>query len=117
LPLARRERLAEMRYDLAAGRTLMLAHGFATMALVVPENPSLFHARNPFASGGVYEDPATGAAAAALAGYLRDAGWPHGGAIDILQGEDMGMPSRIHAEITAEPGASVRVSGAVRVMG
>ncbi|WP_195828580.1 PhzF family phenazine biosynthesis protein, partial [Bordetella pertussis] len=33
------------------------------------------HARNAFAAGGVYEDPATGAAAAALAGHLRDSGW------------------------------------------
>ena len=117
LPLASRQRLAEMRYDQAAGRTLMLAHGFATIALVYPERPAFFHARNPFASGGVYEDPATGAAAAALAGYLRDAGWPHGGAIDILQGEDMGSPSRIHAEIPPETGASIRISGTVRALG
>ncbi len=117
LPLASRQRLAEMRYDQATGRTLMLAHGFATIALVYPERPTSFHARNPFASGGVYEDPATGAAAAALAGYLRDAGWPHGGAIDILQGEDMGSPSRIHAEIPPETGASIRISGTVRALG
>ncbi|CDM25659.1 Phenazine biosynthesis protein PhzF [Castellaniella defragrans 65Phen] len=54
---------------------------------------------------------------AALAGYLRDAGWPHGGAIDILQGEDMGSPSRIHAEIPPEIGASIRISGTVRASG
>ena len=53
----------------------------------------------PFAAGGLVEDPATGAAAAAFAGYLRDLGWPHGGAIDIVQGEDMGFKSLIHAEI------------------
>ena len=34
------------------------------------------------------EDPATGAATAALAGYLRDPA-THGGAIDVVQGEDM----------------------------
>jgi predicted PhzF superfamily epimerase YddE/YHI9 len=67
-----------------------------------------------FASGGVYEDPATGAATAALAGYLRDLGWPHGGAIDIVQGEDMGSRSRLHADIPAEPGSSIRVSGSAR---
>jgi predicted PhzF superfamily epimerase YddE/YHI9 len=49
-----------------------LANGIATIDLVYAKEPSLFHARNPFAAGGVYEDPATGAAAAALAGYLRD---------------------------------------------
>jgi PhzF family phenazine biosynthesis protein len=114
LALKDRERLALMRYDMVEGRGLMLAHGFATISLVHAEAPDRFHARNPFASGGIYEDPATGAAAAALAGYLRDIGWPHGGAIEIVQGEDMGMPSRLHAEITPDIGGSIRVSGAVR---
>ena len=41
---------------------------------------------------------------------------PHGGMIEILQGEDMGVPSRLRAEITSEPGASIRVSGAARQM-
>lgn len=116
LALASREKLAAMRYDLEQGRQLMTAAGLITISLVHAETATRFHARNPFAAGGVYEDPATGAAAAALAGYLRDLGWPHGGAIDILQGEDMGVPSRLRAEITAEPGASIRVSGAARVM-
>jgi PhzF family phenazine biosynthesis protein len=87
-----------------------------TINLVYAEAARLFHSRNAFASGGVLEDPATGAAAAALAGYLRDLGWPHGGQIDIRQGEDMGMASLIHAEISQQAGASIRVSGEVRVM-
>ncbi len=116
LALTDRDRLAAMSYDLDAGRALMREHGLVTISLVYAETPRLFHARNPFASGGVYEDPATGAAAAALAGYLRDLGWPHGGAIDIVQGEDMGARSRLRAEITSEPGASIRVSGTARVM-
>jgi PhzF family phenazine biosynthesis protein len=116
LALKERSRLAEMRYDLATGRDLMLANGFATINLVHAKEPSLFHARNPFAAGGVYEDPATGAAAAALAGYLRDIDWAHDGAIEIMQGEDMGVPSRLHAEITPQRGASVRISGTVRVL-
>jgi PhzF family phenazine biosynthesis protein len=84
--------------------------------LIHAESPRRFHARNPFPIGGIYEDPATGAAAAAFAGYLRDLSWPHGGAIEIIQGEDMGMPSRLWVEITPEPGASVRVSGKARLM-
>ncbi len=116
LALTDRHRLAAMSYDLDAGRALMRKHGLVTISLVYAETPRLFHARNPFASGGVYEDPATGAAAAALAGYLRDQGWPHGGAIDIVQGEDMGARSKLRAEITSEPGASIRVSGTARVM-
>ncbi len=116
LALVSRQKLAAMHYDLERGREFMTAAGLITISLVYAETDTRFHARNPFAAGGVYEDPATGAAAAALAGYLRDLGWPHGGAIDILQGEDMGVPSRLRAEITTEPGASIRVSGAARVM-
>lgn len=86
------------------------------LSLIHAESDQLFHARNPFAVGGVYEDPATGAAAAALAGYLRDINWPHGGCIDIVQGEDMGMKSLLRAEFSDIAGSSVRVSGAARVM-
>ncbi|WP_176248508.1 PhzF family phenazine biosynthesis protein [Sulfitobacter sp. HGT1] len=114
LALKSRDRLAAMSYDLAAGRDLMRAHGIVTIALVWVEDNQRFHVRNAFASGGVIEDPATGAAAAAFAGYLRDIKWPHGGKITIIQGEDMGAKSIITAEIPDEKGASIRVSGEVR---
>jgi len=116
LALTSRQKLSALHYDLDAGRRFMVNAGIVTVSLIHAETASLFHARNPFAAGGVYEDPATGAAAAALAGYLRDRGWPHGGAIEIIQGEDMGVLSRLRAEITYELGASIRVSGAARVM-
>jgi PhzF family phenazine biosynthesis protein len=93
-----------------------LREGVGTFSLIYPEGPQRFHARNPFPIGGVYEDPATEAAAAALAGYLRDLSWPHGGAIEIIQGEDMGMPSRLHAEITPERNAGIRVLGTARLI-
>lgn len=114
IALATRSALAAMRYDLALGRTLMLANGLATISLVWAEDARRFHARNPFAAGGIYEDPATGAAAAALAGYLRDLRWPHGGSIEITQGEDMGVRCRLFAAIPDAPGAGILVSGAVR---
>ena len=116
LALASRDLLAAMRYDLEAGRALMAKHGLTTIVLAWVENPQRFHTRNPFAIGGVYEDPATGAGTAALAGYLRDLGWPHGGAIDVVQGEDMGMRSLLHAEIGPEQGSSIRVSGMARML-
>lgn len=116
LALNSREALKAMHYDQAAGRELMVRKGWATIVLVFAETEQFFHTRNPFAFGGVYEDPATGAATAALAGYLRDIGWAHGGVIDILQGEDMGSPSRLRAEITAQPGSSIRVSGIARYL-
>lgn len=114
LALADRARLAGMAYDLEEGRALMTAAGLTTIALVHARDRQHFAVRNAFASGGVLEDPATGAAAAAFAGYLRDLGWPHGGAIELVQGEDMGMRSRIHATIPEAPGSSIRISGTVR---
>ncbi|MDE5444096.1 PhzF family phenazine biosynthesis isomerase [Bradyrhizobium sp. CSA207] len=114
LALKSRQALARMTYDFERGRALMEKAGLVTVALVTMETPQLFHVRNAFAAGGVVEDPATGAAAAAFAGYLRDIGWPHGGAIDIVQGEDMGMRSLIRAEIGETAGSSIRVSGTAR---
>ncbi|GFM65708.1 PhzF family phenazine biosynthesis protein [Pseudomonas cichorii] len=114
LALNSRSKLKAMHYDQEAGRQLMVREGWATIVLVFAESEQFFHTRNPFAFGGVYEDPATGAATAALGGYLRDIGWPHGGVIDILQGEDMGSPSRLRAEIPEQPGSSIRVSGMAR---
>lgn len=116
LVLRSREKLAAMRYDLEQGRALLREAGWITIALVWVETPERFHARNAFASGGVYEDPATGAAAAALAGYLRDTDWPHGGAIEIVQGEDMGMRSLLHVAIAGPGGTPVEVSGTARLM-
>lgn len=114
--LKSRALLAAMHYDLDAGRALMQREGLVTILFGWAESTQRFHTRNPFASGGVYEDPATGAATAALAGYLRDIGWPHGGVIDIVQGEDMGMRSLLRAEIPDVRGTSIRVSGTARVM-
>ncbi|HWQ09254.1 MAG TPA: PhzF family phenazine biosynthesis protein [Holophaga sp.] len=116
LGLGSRAALASMRYDLGTGREFMTREGLVTVLLAYAETDQLFHARNPFASGGVYEDPATGAAAAALGGYLRDIAWPHAGHIDIIQGEDMGMRSRLRADISPTPGGSIRVSGTARIM-
>ena len=51
-------------------------------------------------------------------GYKVDKciGWPHHGEIEIIQGEDMGMRSRIIAKITDEPGSPIAVSGQARLM-
>lgn len=117
LALRSREALAAMHYAQDAGCALMDDAGWITIALVWAESAQRFHARNAFASGGVYEDPATGAAAAAFAGYLRDLQWPHAGAIDIVQGEDMGMRSLLRVAIPALAGSAVEVSGVARVMG
>jgi len=116
LCLNSRAALAAMQYELNAGRELMNREKLITILFAYAETPRRFHTRNPFASGGVYEDPATGAATAAFAGYLRDFDWPHQGSIEIVQGEDMGMPSRLWADIPPEPGSSIRVAGTARIM-
>lgn len=109
-----RTTLRAMRYNLDEGRTFMRKSGLVTIMFVYSESNQKFHSRNPFASGGVYEDPATGAASAAFAGYLRDIKWRHSGEIDIIQGEDMSSRSLIKAQFSDVQGSSIRISGAVR---
>ena len=108
LAVASADRLAALDYDFEALRTLMLLDGLTTLQLVWRERPGLFHARNPFPVGGVVEDPATGAAAAALGGYLRDAHLVSVPAtVTIRQGETMGRPSRLRVDIPAAGGVVV----------
>jgi PhzF family phenazine biosynthesis protein len=111
MALSSRTQLSNMRYDLKSGRSFMQQHGLVTIMLVYRETERLFHARNAFASGGVLEDPATGAAAAALAGMLRDQKILSPGDMTILQGEDMGRPSRIFVRFDEVEGSPVFVSG------
>ncbi|GLH80878.1 oxidoreductase [Bradyrhizobium sp. SSBR45G] len=114
IALRDRGRLAAIRYDFARGEALAQRERYCTFALLHAETPQLFHARNPFPFGGVYEDPATGAAAAALAGHLRELGWPTAEPIVIRQGEDMGVPCGLRIDLDGPAGAPVRVSGSVR---
>ena len=119
LALKDRDVLAQMHYDFDAGRKLMLDNDLTTVSLLHITSPTQFVSRNAFASGGVVEDPATGAAAAALAGALVDLSWPAlqgGGAFTILQGEDLGQPSVLNVHVSGLSGDSVRVGGMARVM-
>ncbi len=79
----------------------MAERAWTTLQLVHAHSPVLFAARNPFPPGGVVEDPATGAAGAAFGGYLRALGLVDVPAqVTVLQGEDMGRPSRLLIDIT-----------------
>jgi len=109
-----RKTLADMSYQFEVVKSLMADEDLVTISILWRESDEIFHSRNAFASGGVYEDPATGAAAAALAGYLRDINWQGKKAFTILQGEDMGMPSRLLVRYGSKAGESVSVSGEVR---
>jgi PhzF family phenazine biosynthesis protein len=111
LAAASRSRLADLDYDFDALTDVMRRHGWTTVHLVWRESPYLFHARDPFPVGGVVEDPATGAAAAAFGGYLRTLGLITApSTIGIRQGEDMGRPSDLRIDVSAEDGR-VRVTG------
>jgi PhzF family phenazine biosynthesis protein len=112
-----RQTLAGMKYPFEEVRAMMAEQNLVTISLLWQESDTVIHSRNPFAAGGVYEDPATGAAAAALAGYLRDIGWKGSKNFTILQGEDMGTPSRLNISFTSKAGESIAVSGEVRKMG
>ncbi len=108
LAVAHAERLAELHYDFERLKLLMLRENLTTLQLVWRESDTVFHARNPFPVGGVVEDPATGASAAALGGYLRAIK-----AIDVpatllvRQGEAMGRPSRLTVEVPVSGGIVV----------
>ncbi len=114
--LKTRQQLSKMTYELADGKSWMDKENLVTVLLGYVESNQQFHTRNAFASGGVFEDPATGAATAALAGYLRDLSWPHAQRIEVVQGEDMGSRSLLSASFTAEPATSIRVAGTVRTI-
>jgi PhzF family phenazine biosynthesis protein len=102
-------RLAKLNYDFRRLKALMLREGLTTLQLVWRESTNVFHSRNPFPVGGIVEDPATGAAAAALGGYLREAELIAVPAtIFIRQGEAMGRPSRLTVEIPATGGIVVK---------
>jgi len=106
LVLKDRKTLAEMKYPFEDVKALMAEQGLITISLLWNESDEVFHSRN--------EDPATGAAAAALAGYLRDIGWKGKKEFVILQGEDMGAPSRLIVRFSSTVGESISVSGDTR---
>jgi PhzF family phenazine biosynthesis protein len=105
------DRLARLTYPFEELQAVMLEHDLTTIQLVWRESYDRFRARDPFPVGGVVEDPATGAAAAALGGYLRARGELTAPAsFEIAQGVEMGRPSVLTVSIV--PGEDgVRVSG------
>ncbi|MEV5614115.1 PhzF family phenazine biosynthesis isomerase [Streptomyces sp. NPDC052225] len=112
LAAATRERLAELDYDFERLAALMRRLDLTTVQLVWREDEFTFHARDPFPVGGVVEDPATGAAAAAFGAYLRALGLvPDAAELTVHQGADMGRPGELTVTLR-EGDARVRVSGA-----
>ncbi len=114
LGVASRARLAALDYDFDRLKALMEKIGLTTVLLAWREADTVFYVRNPFPVGGVVEDPATGAAAAAFGAYLRDRGhfgFDESAQITLHQGHDMGRPSLLMVDLVAgDP--RIRVSGA-----
>lgn len=111
LAAATRERLADLEYDFAHLEALMHRLDLTTLQLVWREGQEVFHVRDPFPVGGVVEDPATGAAAAAFGAYARELGLvPDAAVLTLHQGADMGRPGTLTVELRAGD-ARVRVSG------
>ncbi len=108
--------LENMKYDFEKAKELTRLHNIVTISILYCENENVYHSRNPFAYGGVYEDPATGSAGIALAEYLRDTKIKTSGEIEILQGFDMGMPSKLNVEYSDIPNSSIKISGESRII-
>lgn len=114
--LKHKEQLSSMSYGFERLKALMHSESLVTINLVWAESDQVFHSRNPFPPGGVYEDPATGAAAAALAGYLRDIDWKGSNPFTIFQGEDMGSASRLTVKFGSTAGEGIYVTGETRII-
>ncbi|TDD01318.1 PhzF family phenazine biosynthesis isomerase [Nonomuraea deserti] len=109
---ATRERLADLVYDFPVLAELMARARWTTIDLVWRESADVFHARNLFPPGGIVEDPATGAAAAAFGGYLRALALiALPATATVYQGHDMGRPSRITLSIPEDPASGISVTG------
>ena len=103
-------------FDPVAMRQLMDAQGWAaTVAVLYRLADGAFEARNVFPVGAITEDPATGAAAAAVGAYLRILGLVDPPSrVLIHQGRHVGRPGLLTVDIPAAGG--VVVSGtAVRI--
>lgn len=108
LAVAELSRLEQLDYDFEGLKQLMLVEDLTTLQLIWRQDETTFWSRNPFPVGGVVEDPATGAAAAALGGYLRKlASVDPPTTITIFQGQTMGRPSTLTVQIPASGGIVV----------
>lgn len=119
VPLRDRDALRRVRIDPARWEHVMKAAWAPSIYALCfePDAPDATLAGRMFAPGlGVPEDPATGAAASALAGYLAPRDRSGDGTLRwrLEQGVDMGRPSRIDLEADRRQGklVEVRVGGA-----
>ena len=117
VPAADPGRLADFAYDYEELAALMAEQGWTTVHAFWAEEPAVFHARNAFPPGGVVEDPATGSAAAAFGGYLRTLlGDDAPRRFTILQGQQMGAPSRLVVDLDPATDTAAVTGAATRLL-
>ncbi|MBD3587469.1 PhzF family phenazine biosynthesis protein [Salinimonas sp. HHU 13199] len=117
LPLRSGSEVDKVSYDFDAAKAQMLKDNILTLVPLYVSGSEVYM-RNLFAAGDVYEDPATGAAAAAISGYLRDHNvlkYNSDGyaTLSFKQGDAMGQPCSLSALLSSTPDTSVHVSGEV----
>ena len=124
IPLKDRAALSRVQLDTATWAAHLKgseAPHVLALTLTDPAGGREVHMRMFAPAMGIAEDPATGAAAAALAGFLAERQRPPGGTTrwQLRQGDDMGRPSLIEleADIAAGALAAVRVGGTAVLMG
>ncbi len=116
LVLADRALFDSFGFDPEAVRHLMDVQGWAaTVTVLHPVADGEFEARNLFPVGAITEDPATGAAAAAVGAYLRILGLVEPPSrVLIHQGRHVGRPGLLTVDIPAAGGIVV-TGRAVRI--
>ena len=112
VPLRRRACLAHVEMDVHALKKLISNAGVLAYCFAVGRRGRAF-ARGMI-PWELHEDPATGSAGGSLGAYLvRHGRLCAGQPLEIIQGVEMGRPSRIHVEVKNDRGRLVpRVSGA-----
>ncbi len=123
VPLARMSSLANIQLDTASYQMWAARSWARSICIFVrdPSNSARLHMRVFSPSFGFVEDPATGAAAAALAAYMAAREPARDGQFrwEVWQGYDMGRPSQLHIEADKHNGEvmAVRVGGTAVVIG
>jgi PhzF family phenazine biosynthesis protein len=104
----------EFRFDPGAVRAFIDAQGWPTTIIVLhrtmdaADGTMRFEARNLFPVGRITEDPATGAAAAAVGGYLRALGAVRPPErVRIEQGRHVGRPGELVVDVPEHGGIVV----------
>lgn len=116
VPVSRRSVLGRIQMNLR-GLAQLISHGGAMAYCFALGAPGCAYARGML-PWGIIEDPATGSAGGSLGAYLvRHGRLRAGQTLRIKQGVEMGRPSEIRVEVTAERGRLIpKVSGsAVRI--